>query len=507
MKKQLLKRILYCGLAMMAFSNLTKAQTTSQTNVSCYGSSDGSATVTPSGIPPFNFLWNTGDTTSTITGLTAGTYTCTVSDAFIGYGIHVFHIAEPAALTATTSQTNVSCHRGFDGIASVSVSGGTPPYTYIWDESNSTDSVATALSAGNYNCTITDANLCAISRKITITEPNALTANVYHENIRCHGGNDGVAAISAEGGTGSYTYVWDQNASTHAVAWGLAAGQHTCQITDANSCTISKTFTITEPDAIVNSFSAVICQGESFQVGNSDYYDVEGLHIKVLQTPTGCDSTVMLNLSVIPKTYFTLNETACSEYTFLGRRLTQTGTYQDVVSNSAGCDSIITLNLTVTHVSNTIVKTETDSLVAEVQAGATYQWINCADNSPIAGATETTFMPEQSGDYAVVITNGLCIEASNCINVNRMITGVVPMGQNMDVTVYPNPVTDVLHLRFSQSVPFRTELYNAQGKLVVSRNESGNNAVIDMNEFATGIYMLRVSTDDTSVTKQVVLVK
>ncbi|WP_084403469.1 SprB repeat-containing protein, partial [Epilithonimonas caeni] len=134
-----------------------------QTNVSCNGGSNGSATVgVTGGTTPYTYSWSpSGGTAATATGLAAGTYTVTVKDATNATKTQSFTITEPTALVATAvSQTNVACNGAATGAATVSASGGTPGYTYSWSPSGGTAATATGLAAGTYTVTITDGNAC-----------------------------------------------------------------------------------------------------------------------------------------------------------------------------------------------------------------------------------------------------------------------------------------------------------------------------------------------------------
>jgi len=241
--------------------------TTSKTNLACNGASNGSASVTASGgAGGYTYSWSpSGGTAATATGLSAGTYTCTITDANNCQIIKTFTITQPTAITATTSQTNVACNGASNGSASVTASGGAGGYTYSWSPSGGTTATATGLSAGTYTCTITDANNCQIIKTFTITQPTAITATTSQTNVACNGANNGSASVTASGGAGGYTYSWSPSGGTAAMATGLSAGTYTCTITDANNCQIIKTFTITQPTAITATTSKtnVACNGAS----------------------------------------------------------------------------------------------------------------------------------------------------------------------------------------------------------------------------------------------------
>ncbi|WP_343625932.1 T9SS type A sorting domain-containing protein [Flavobacterium lindanitolerans] len=241
------------------------AATGSKTDASCNGGANGMATVTPTGgTPPYTYSWTpSGGTAATAIGLAAGTYTVTVTDANNCQATRNFTINEPTALTATTSQNNTSCNGGANGTASVTVSGGTPGYTYSWSPSGGTAATATGLTAGTYTVTITDANNCQITRNFTITEPAILSATTSQINVSCNGGTNGSATVTVTGGTGAYSYAWAPSGGTAATASGLAAGTYTVTAIDANNCQITTTVTITEPAVLsaTTTQTNVLCNG------------------------------------------------------------------------------------------------------------------------------------------------------------------------------------------------------------------------------------------------------
>ncbi len=136
---------------VVSFSNVT--------HVTCFGGSNGAVTANAGGgTAPYTYLWNTGDTTQTISGLPAGTYTVTVTDSLGCRNTVSFIIQEPAKVEGSTSVSPSSCNLA-NGSAVVFPAGGTPGYTYLWSNGQ-TSQVASGLIAGSYSCVITDANGC-----------------------------------------------------------------------------------------------------------------------------------------------------------------------------------------------------------------------------------------------------------------------------------------------------------------------------------------------------------
>lgn len=252
-----------------------------QTNVSCFGGANGAASVNAAtgGVGPYIYNWTpgnpTGDGTTTVTGLTAGTWTCTVTDANGCTATTTRSITQPTALIFTSlAQTNVSCFGGANGAASVNVaSGGTGSYSYNWTPGNPTGdgtTSVTGLTAGVWTCTATDNSFCTATTTRTITQPAALAlTSLSQTNVSCFGGTNGAASVNpATGGVGPYTYNWTPGNpagdGTTAVS-GLIAGAWTVIVTDANGCTASVGFNITQPAQVVPTISGSLsfCAGSS----------------------------------------------------------------------------------------------------------------------------------------------------------------------------------------------------------------------------------------------------
>jgi hypothetical protein len=206
----------------------------SGTDVSCYDGSDGTATVTPNGgLAPYTYSWSNGDTTQTITGLVAGTYSVTVSDANGRATDCEITIEEPAMLTAEASEVSAVSDTGEeDGVATVTANGGSLPYTYLWDNGETTQT-ATMLSAGIHTVVVTDVNGCEAEAEVTITEPGMFACEVSGTDVSCYDGSDGTAMVTPNGGLAPYTYSWSNGDTTQSIT-GLAAGTYSVTVSDAN---------------------------------------------------------------------------------------------------------------------------------------------------------------------------------------------------------------------------------------------------------------------------------
>jgi gliding motility-associated-like protein len=257
--------------------------TVAVTNPSCGGTSNcnGSATLTIlGGSAPYSIGWNTVPPQSGLTasGLCAGTYTATITDANGCIGTATAIITQPTVLSVTFNNvSNLSCAGVCNGTATVQVTGGTPGYTYLWSTNPAqTGATATNLCATTYTVIVTDANNCSGTGTVTITGPNQLTATIVSQNnISCNGVCDGQAVVAGSGGVGPYTYLWgDPAAQTNDTAVALCAGFYTVQVQDANNCIALGTVTITQPQPLTVSVTALptlcnsVCNGQAVAVAN-----------------------------------------------------------------------------------------------------------------------------------------------------------------------------------------------------------------------------------------------
>ncbi|WP_263601343.1 T9SS type A sorting domain-containing protein [Chryseobacterium sp. PET-29] len=392
--------------------------TTSQTNIACNGGSTGVATVNVSGgTAPYTYSWSpSGGTAATATGLSAGTYTVTVTDANACTLTRTFTITQPTALSATTSQTNIACNGGSTGVATVNVSGGTAPYTYSWSPSGGTAATATGLSAGTYTVTVTDANACTLTRTFTITQPTALSATTSQTNIACNGGSTGVATVNVSGGTAPYTYSWSPSGGTAATATGLSAGTYTVTVTSANGCTLTRTFTITQPASAVSGTTVVTnvaCNGASNGAINL--------------TPAG---------GTAPYTFNWGGGITTEDRTGLAA-----GTYTVIITDANGCTA--TVNATVTQpasaVSGTTVVTNvacngaSNGAINLTPAGGTapytFNWgggITTEDRTGLAAGTYTVIITDANGCTATV--NATVTQPASAVSGTTVVTNVACNG-------------------------------------------------------------------------------
>lgn len=246
----------------------------SQTNVTCNGACNGTATSSPSGgVGPYSYSWAPGgQTTPGISGLCPGSYTVTVTDANGCTRTQTVNITQPNPLNVTINASQITCNSTCNGTAAASVSGGTPAYSYLWSPGNQTTPSLSNLCAGSYTVTVTDGNGCTNTASVTLTQPTALTLSQSHTDVSCFGSCDGTASVSVIGGNPGYTYSWAPGGQTTASINSLCAGSYTVTVTYATGCTGTATITITQPNALlagVNQIN-VSCNGGCNGSANSN---------------------------------------------------------------------------------------------------------------------------------------------------------------------------------------------------------------------------------------------
>lgn len=225
------------------------------TPVACSGGATGSISLAVSGgTPGYTYNWGGGITTQNRSGLTAGNYSVTVTDAQgCTATANSISVTQPAAITGTPTVTPVPCFGQATGAITLAVAGGTGPYTYQWNDGASTQN-RTNIPAGTYSVTITDSKSCTGTvTNIVVTQPSAaLTASLSKTDPSC-GASNGSVTATVSGGTGPYTYDWNGTPTGDGTATitGLASGNYQVTITDAKNCTFIATITLSNVATMV----------------------------------------------------------------------------------------------------------------------------------------------------------------------------------------------------------------------------------------------------------------
>ncbi|MBD0257855.1 MAG: SprB repeat-containing protein, partial [Cytophagales bacterium] len=380
--------------------------TIKKTDVKCYGDKTGSIDLTVSGgTAPYTYVWKNaqGVTVSTAqdpSGLPAGTYTVWVTDCRGCKATCSVTINQPAKLLLTIKKTDVKCYGDKTGSIDLTVSGGTPPYTYVWKNAQgvtvSTAQDPSGLAAGTYSVWVTDCRGCKATCSVTINQPAKILLTIKKTDVKCYGDKTGSIDLTVSGGTPPYTYVWKNaqgvTVSTAQDPSGLAAGTYTVWVTDYNGCKATCSVTIEQPAKLMLSIKKtdIKCYGE--KTGSIDL------------TVSG---------GTAPYTYEWKNAQGVVIATTQDVSGLGAGTYTVVVTDCRGCKA--TCSVTIEEPAKlllTIKKTDvkcygdkTGSIDLTVSGGTppyTYEWKN-AQGVVVSTAQDPSGLP--AGTYTVVVTD------------------------------------------------------------------------------------------------------
>lgn len=435
------------------------------TPTSCFGLADGSASVTASGgTGTYTYLWSNDATTSSISSLTSGVYRVTVTDINNCEAIGEIEVTQPAEIIVTLTPSDVACAGETTGGITSAVSGGVEPYSYLWSDGPTAEDREN-IPAGTYFLMVTDQNGCSSTASATINEPAALTIQLNATPATCFGTTDGSVSVIANGGTGSYTYLWSNDATTPSVG-SLGAGTYRVTVTDANGCAAEDEVEVAEPAALEVLLTPVdvACAGDetggittSVSGGTAPYTylwsddstgeDLEGAaagtYAVTVTDQSGCISTasatinqsqaLSLQMQATPVSCFDFSDGAASvtagggagPYAYLWSNAATTesisdlsaGTYRVTVTDVNNCEAIgeievlqpAALIVTLTPSDVACAGEATGGITSAVSGGAgpyAYLWSDDSTGEDLENAT--------AGAYTVIVTdNNGCISTAS----------------------------------------------------------------------------------------------
>jgi hypothetical protein len=511
-----------CSEEVTIVNPLQIQSTSSSTDVSCFGGNNGTATIASvtNAASPYTILWSTGATTNSISGLSYGTYTYTITDANGCSRTFSVSIGQPTVLGYTSSLTNVTCYGANNGSATITPTGGISPYTILWNNGSTSFTRGGLAASVVYTAVITDANGCTANVSVSVTQPSALGVGTVKTQALCFGGN-GTATATATGGTSPYNYSWNTNPVQLSATASLPVGTWTVTVTDANGCTVSSSVTITLQSC--EGFTTITQGGYGAKCsgGNWGCYLVSNFASKF---PSG--------LTIGSNGRFLVFTSAAAVQGFLPSgttpRALNVGTMTNPTSKTysnvlAGQVVALTLSLGFdTNPAFSPSSTPLGSLIVSsgIFAGKTVNDLLAIANAILGGAPSPYTADQINAAIDNVNrnydngTSNLGYLACPCSTSAKIAsTSDSGAGVKADVTVYPNPVKSNSTLEFTLNYDSKVKvvIYNINGQLVNEVYEGNvssdvQNAInISSSNMKAGVYILKLSTDRESVTKSLLI--
>jgi len=370
----------------------TMTLTTSGTPASC--GNNGTATVNVTGaVGPLTYTWSpSGQTNATATGLAPGFYTVNVNDGSTCAADTV--TVGNLGMTLTISNTNAMCNT--PGTATISVTGGASPYTYLWSNSGTTSSISA--SHGTYTVTVTDNNGCTLTDSTTVLDLSTLGCSISSTPYYLCPATMGTASVIVSAGQTPYTYLWS-NGQTNIMATGLSAGTYSIMITDSNGCTISASTTVA---SIASTIALTVTKTPYYcaAVGGGATAYVSGGHTPYtyLWTPGGETNSAVTGLTI--------------------------GTYSVLVTDSLGCSTSDSFSVSSAAISYTISGTPTHVTLGDstwlhatcTVPGTTFAWTPSV-NVTNPNSASTYANPTTTTTYTCTYTTG-CGTYTDTVTIN-----------------------------------------------------------------------------------------
>ena len=503
-------------------------------NVSCFGESDASVNLGVSGGVP---IYSTDWLGQNPQALSIGAYLYTVTDQNNCVYTNTVTISQPSqALTVSNSVTAVSCNNGADAVATLFISGGTPPYTSVWPNADPMQ-----LNAGYHTFTTHDDNGCVFEDSVFVQQPSPLQITENTTDVLCYNGNTGTANLSLSGATAPYTVNW-QGVNNNA----LSAGNYMYDVVDGNNCIISGVLFIAQPLAIAvqNTIFSSTCLSsidgsvvnvvsggvppytqnwnginplalsagiynftiidanaciDSNQVIVSSVSDIEVVELVNDASCDGfCDGDVNLFISNGVPPYQVLWQNGVQANSLCA------GVYTYQITDNLSC--VFSDTVAVSQASPIIlaISQQSNILTANTIGGTqpySYSWWTA---NAVLGNSQGINISQSGTYYCVVYDANNCNSDTVSFYVNE--TGLDDLNTN-EINIYPNPAVDYFNIDFPYQ--FQTgivELKDILGRTLIKKQFKNIKQVqLNIASLAAASYYVVIKTDDFSIQKKIII--
>ncbi len=426
---------------------------TTVTNATCLQPNGGAMAFGAGGQGPYTFVWSNGQTGNTAANLPGGNYyTVIATDAngCVGTGGAYINTNTPVNVTYTSSSSQCVSPTGS---ASLSVTGGTAPYTYSWTSNPSTTSTITNVSPGTYHFEVTDNVGCIRTGSVIVDPVSTINANVYASTVVCPGTSGTLNAV-ASGSNAPFTYLWSNGATTNSIS-GVPLGSYSCVITDALGCSVTKwrSLGVVSPVNVGMSTVPATC-----------IYNTDGSANSIVSGGTA------------PYSYTYSNGTTTPNASSLG-----VGQYNLTVTDANGCSGLAYFSITNANTDQSCYCTISGNVYVDGNA-------NCV-NDPGENGVENIMIhcsgmgyvfTDANGDYSFQVPTGTYTISEQinqyyplaaCQSNNNIVNVVAANGCNttVDFANVINPLSDLKIITMNASTP--PVIGNTYLQKVIVRNE------------------------------------
>jgi PKD repeat protein len=372
--------------------------------------------------------------------------------------------------------TNPACSQVQDGQIEVNVSGGTPGYTYSWNNGAGDTPINSNLNAGNYILTVTDGSGCDTTISYGLSYSTNLSMNSTINNPSCAANDEGSITASASGGTG-ITYQWTSG-PTNALYDNLGAGVYEVTATNSNGCFISESYTLAYTSNLALSETVTQPTCNNTQDGGITVVGTGGNNI----------------------TYQWTGGPNTDTWSGVGN-----GTYTVTATDEDGCEISDSYTLAANEVTP----------VAGFSASPSFlnvDFFNTSNNANSFewdfgdGNTSTIFNPSHTyannGTYTVCLTVfSDCNESTICqdVTVDENDASIYENENTLGIVVYPNPANDLIHFEIESMEANEIVIYDPTGKIVSTSQVDGKTTIVNLHKFNTGLYIYQIKDTNGNV--------
>ncbi len=393
-----------------------------------------------------------------------GIYSLTITDANNCSASAEVNVEVNPPIFVTMEGEQPTCSGSANGQVMAFVTGGTGPFSYHWSNGQTTQ-IADDLNPGVHTVTVTDNLECSVEASIILdaAEVFGIMINLW-EVVSCYGNEDGQIQAIPVGGTGPYSYLWETGDTTASID-DLAPGTYFVTITDMNGCTTTGGAILDEPQPLEVDLHTIDNACNQTMHGVAIANVTGGTAPFIIHWSTGATGDT---ISALPA-----------------------GNYEVTITDDRGCETISTLSIGTESYAPDLEIVQQDNGLSVAEENAFYQWLDCSDGNSIEGATEQLFLPNATGEYAVIVSNGICADTSDCFFLTLVATDEIN-GAAEPAQIFPNPNTGIFTLYLPEAG--EVEILNGSGQRISRTSYPNGNHQLMQQELPTGSYLIRIQS-------------